>query len=118
MSHKHGAFSVAFAKAVTGELDGRTTLAKTAKALRERLERDLGGSPSTQEALIIRRVVSKALRCETIEAALLEGKADGERLEAFYISLSNSLRRDLVALGLQRRQKDVKDLDTYLKERA
>lgn len=97
---KHGGYSLVWEQALSGQLDGRSTVVKNMNALRDQLVRDLGGDPSTQSQILIDRVVVKAFRLQALEAAMMDGRA--EKAEVFYISLSNSLRRDLLALGLER----------------
>lgn len=93
-------------------LDGRTRLARTWQAVESELLSALGGDPTPQERILIGRVCFKLLRCHLYEAAFLSG--NGKPQEEKYLALANSLRLDLQALGLERREKKVVDLNAYL----
>lgn len=110
----HGGYSTIWRKALNGQVDGRTRLVKSINALRSQLTSDLGGSPSTQEKILIDRVTIKVFRLQGLETAMMEGR--GEKIENLYINMSNSMRHDLLALGLERRQKEVKTLQDILYE--
>jgi len=92
------------------DLDQRTKFAKALHAMRLELEESLGGTDvlSPQEKILLSRIVAKAARCGLFEVAILEGtvKADDDR----YIAWANSLRLDLMAVGLKRRKKTVASL--------
>ena len=93
-------------------LDGRTRLARTWQAVESELVSALGGDPTPQQRILIGRVCFKLLRCHLYEAAFLNGR--GKPQEEKYLALANSLRLDLQALGLERREKRVVDLNAYL----
>ena len=57
--------------------------------------------------------VYKLARCTLFEAATFAGE-DGA--DEHYLAWANSLRLDLQALGLQRRERQVMDLKTYIDE--
>lgn len=98
-------------------LDGRTRLAKALNQLRRELTADLGAAPSRAQRLIIDRVVFKSARLGFFEQGYLRGEvSDGAN--ATYIALANSLRLDLMALGLERRERQCLDLKEYLKEKG
>lgn len=99
-----GPFSKLYQPSSLALLDERTKFGKAVAALRQQLIKDLGGDISTQESMLVERAISKSLQCAALETRLLEGH-EGSR--PYYVSLSNSLRLDLLALGLQRRAKDV-----------
>lgn len=122
----HGAWTLKRALD-TGRLDMRSEAGQAIKRLRTQLETDLGGADnlSTQELLIVDRIVKKALIIEALENYALTRKSifkrNGELIGALgrhYLSYSEALRRDLLALGLQRRAKDVPNLSDYLSARA
>ena len=71
-----------------------------------------GVIPTPQQRILIGRVCFKLLRCHLYEAAFLNGR--GKPQEEKYLALANSLRLDLQALGLERREKRVVDLNAYL----
>lgn len=96
----HGAFSKAIKPNTLALLDKRTKFGKAVAALRHEFLKDLGMDISIQESILLDRVISKVLQCSIIERRLLEGH---EENRPFYISLSNSLRLDLLTLGLERK---------------
>lgn len=122
----HGAWSLK--RAInTGRLDMRSEAGQAVKRLQTRLETDLGGAEnlSTQERLIVDRIVKKVLIVEALETYALSRKSIFKRngeligcLGRHYLSYSEALRRDLLAVGLGRRAKDVPNLSDYLNARA
>ena len=84
-------------------LDRRCRLAKQLKHLRESLIGDLGGDVTTAQAVLIDRVTYKTANAHFFELAIANGETDNWKS---YTALTNSLRADLLALGLERRQKD------------
>lgn len=111
----------------TGRLDMRSEAGQAIKRLQTRLETDLGGTDnlSTQERLIVDRIIRKALIIEALETYALSRKSIFKRngeligcLGRHYLSYTEALRRDLLAVGLQRRTKDVPNLSDYLSARA
>ena len=81
--------------------------------LRMELVKHCGGEPSIAEGILIDRVIAKVLRCRLYEVGLLSDQTLGSR--DHYLAVANSLRLDLQALGLERKVKDVLDLEKYLK---
>jgi hypothetical protein len=96
-------------------VDGRTKLAKYMGLLRASLIKDLGGDPSTMQAVLIDRVVHKVTKCFLYERGVLSENNQGSR--DLYLALCNSLRLDLCALGLKRRARKIMNLDEYLREK-
>lgn len=122
----HGAWTLKRALD-TGRLDMRSEAGQAIKRLRTQLETDLGGADtlSTQERLLVDRIVKKALIIEALETYALSRrsifKRNGELIGALgrhYLSYTEALRRDLLAVGLGRRAKDVPNLSDYLNARA
>lgn len=122
----HGAWTLKRALD-TGRLDMRSEAGQAIKRLRMQLETDLGGvdTLSTQERLLVDRIVKKALIIEALETYALGRKSifkrNGELIGALgrhYLSYTEALRRDLLAVGLQRRAKNVPNLQDYLQARA
>ena len=68
------------------------------------LTSDVGGDPSTAERLLIQAAAVKATRVALLSEKLLEGGEPGEDGH-HALAWLNSMRLDLVALGLQRRAK-------------
>jgi len=97
-------------------LDGRSSLAKNLNLLRKELTEDLGESPSRAQQLIVERVIFKAARLRFFEEALLRGETDGQA-NIQYIALSNSMRLDLMSLGMKRVEKKCLDLQGYIKKK-
>lgn len=97
-------------------LDGRTVAARTMRHRLVELHNDLGGEAalSYQQKVICRRIIWLESWIETMEAHAAEGEdVDiGKQVQAL-----NSLIGCLKALGLERRSRDVPDLQTYLKQR-
>lgn len=101
------------------KLDGRSRFGKAVTQLRKSLISDLGGDLSTQESLIVDRVVFKVLRLCSFEAHILKSQGmESERQSREYLAMSNSLRLDLMALGLERRMKDITPLKETLEALA
>ena len=99
-----------------GNLDQRTRLAKALSAAESALVSALGGDLSPQELILVDRIVYKLARITLFEIATLTGKGRTEDTDKIYLAWSNSLRLDLQALGLKRRQKEVAELTTYIRE--
>lgn len=103
----HGAYLVTG----SGHLDQRSRLAKTLKDLRAHLAASLGASAwdelSLQQQIIGERMLRKAMAC-----ALMEANWDRTgRLPVDYLKFAHSMRRDLEALGIEKRLKDSKVID-------
>jgi len=112
----HGAYSLMrrLRDGLAG-LDGRIGEVKAARSLEEALIADQGGEVSAARAILTRRAVVKTLGAERLEKRMIES---GAPLDQHYLCLVNSLRRDLEALGLERREKDALDLRTLLDQAA
>ena len=98
-------------------LDGRSREAKILREIEAALVTSLGGDPSPQQILIIKRACVKALRCTAMEHQIvtLDGNVP-ESLSQDYLRWSRELRNDLLALGLERKQKQITDLHSYIRE--
>ena len=106
---KHGAFSRVHLK----RLDRRTRESKTLIAARGALTSAMGGQPSPQQAMLIEHVAFKMLRCALYEMATLAGDTTAGT-DHIYLAWANSLRLDLQALGMNRKNKQVISLHSYL----
>jgi hypothetical protein len=84
--------------------DGRSALARRWRDIASQLTADIGGDPSEAQSLIARRAATLGVWCEQCEAALAQGRALD--IVAF-TTATNSLRRLLADLGLERRTRDV-----------
>ena len=93
-------------------VDGRSALVRRYRDVLAQLISDIGGDPSEAQSLIARRAATLAVWCEQEEAVLASGKPlnIGE-----YATATNTLRRLLLDLGLERRMRDVTPrIDAYL----
>ena len=108
---------------VLHDLDHRGAWARRLKDLIVNHVNDLGGADNVSEAekLLVRRCAMLSLQCELQEQrfALNEGgEATSAQIEV-YQRTTNTLRRTLEALGLQRRAREVvPTLSQYLESKA
>jgi hypothetical protein len=83
---------------------------------------DLGGADivSAAESSIIRRVATETIELELLEQRFaISGKGASSDDLDLYARISNSLRRHLEAIGLERRSRDVTPtLSDYLEQRS
>ncbi len=101
-----------------GRLDWRSREARFVGEVEAELITTLGGEPTVQECLLIRRAAVKSMRLALMESKLLKSDSDvPEALGKNYLRWSRELREDLKILGLQRRAKPIQDLDAYLSEK-
>ena len=96
-----------------GNIDERTSVGKAHKALTGHLRQFVGESTVITE-LLLSRIVFKALKLYLFESEEL-GKPLSEMLPV-YLSMSNSLRRDLAELNRLASAPKEQDLMDYLKE--
>ena len=93
-------------------VDGRSVIARRYRDILAQLTSDIGGDPSEAQSIIIRRATQLAVWCEQAEAEAAGGKSlnIGE-----YATATNTLRRLLLDLGLERRMRDITPrIDAYL----
>jgi len=117
----HGGYSFL----TTGRLpEHRVHIRRYLTNCREGLIADHGGESnlSTSQALLIDRVISKlgCIRCieEHIrENSVMVGQELAPSLKSSYLAFNNSVRLDLLALGLEKKLEDVTSLDKYVKEK-
>ena len=93
-------------------VDGRSTLGRELAHWRQCHADDLGGDPSAAQATVIERIAAKRLMVGALETFILSAPSTllvKERLYLvnLYRQMSDSLRADLVTLGLERRAKEV-----------
>ena len=101
--------------AVLEGVDGRTHAARRFREITTAMESDLGGDLTEAKRLILDRVATLAIWLEAAEARL----AKGESFDlATYATGTNTLRRLLSDLGLERVAKDAGDLRQYIAGRA
>jgi hypothetical protein len=99
------------------KLDGRTAIAKAIQDRLATLEDDLGGrdSLSYQQHSLCKRIVWLEALIESREAALARGD---EISEGAHTQQINALVGLLKTVGLDRKARDVPDLQTYLRNKA
>ena len=123
----HGATAV-LRRLRDGDLDMRLGPGRQIREMALRLARDLGANRvddlSAQQQVLVRRVAVKEVVLRLIESYALAGNVIGKNgrlvspLAEHYLAYSNSIRLDLVALGLERRTKEATvDLATHLRQR-
>jgi len=98
-----------------GDIDARTAAFRRFKELVASYTSDLGGDLTTAQSAIIQRAVSLQVWLEDAEAAYAKS---GQLDIATYTTASNALRRLLADIGLERKTKDVLDLDAYVRQRG
>lgn len=105
----HAGYADIWRKAIKGELDGRSLVARAVRELKQNLINDLGGEDriSTSERIIIDRAVVKTLKAQSFETMMLEGEPMSKSAEELYLSITNSLRKDLSVIGFERRARPV-----------
>ncbi len=97
------------------KLDGRGVVARRMKAIRHELAEALGGADalSPQQKILIDTIAVRVIRTKMLTAAMLGGdglSAEAERRLNWHLA---SLRRDLVALGLEKRATHSPSLKEY-----
>ena len=108
-----------FASGYLDRLDGRTSIAVTMRGRWQAMTDDLGGVD--QLSYSQRSLVERALWLEHWLAVQEEALASGQ-YEVFdagkWTQACNSLMGILKTLGIERRAKDVTDLQSYLRQKA
>jgi hypothetical protein len=104
----------------TDKLDRRTRLSMWIEKKKAALIRELGGSLSVQQEILVDRVCVKMAKCHLYEMGVLCNPPKTMGSKDFYLALSNSLRLDLQVLfpdGLKKQGKKITDLNDYLKSK-
>lgn|SRR5262245_2758143 len=99
--------------------DGRSAWSRRMRDLINLHLSDLGGADNVSEAekSIVRRVATLTVELERMESVFAEaGEASPEQLD-LYQRVSNSMRRMLETVGLERRAKPVETLQEYLRKK-
>ena len=84
------------------DLDLRTNAGKFANSIKNGLQAQIG-SPTAGQQILIKLVAIKVLRCEMMYDQVLSNPRGGDlqdRIENYFLAWSNSMRRDLEALGV------------------
>lgn len=85
-------------------VDGRSVVLRRYREILAQLTSDMGGDPSEAQQQIARRAAMLAIWCEQQDT----NAANGAVIDiAAYTTASNSLRRLLESLGLERRSRNV-----------
>jgi len=99
-------------------VDRRTKEGKLISHIEASLADALGGDLSPQEILSVQRASVIAWRCSRFEKHILSGNGNTpESLERNYLSWVRALMDILRTLGLERRAKEITDLQTYLAQK-
>ncbi len=96
------------------KVDGRTRTGKLMRDIRAALVEHVGGEANAAQQLIIHAATIKIMRCILIERRVLSEQSLDEGDRHQYLAWSNSLRRDLEALGVAGRKGVAPDLHTYI----
>jgi hypothetical protein len=96
-------------------LDRRTAAAKIMKRIVRDLMEHLGGDPTPPQRLLVQSASIKALRLALLADRLLTEESLAEGADHHCLAWSNSMRLDLQALGLERRERPLLNLAAYLK---
>jgi hypothetical protein len=96
-------------------VDGRSRLGKWMNHLRGELVTHVGGEPSIAESILIEQIVIKTLKSHLYHTGLFKDKSFGSKDHA--LAVQNSIRLDLMALGLKKRTRKIMDLTDYIKAR-
>ena len=119
---KHGGYSFL----TKGKLpQNRKHVLKYLTAVRKHLIIDLGpgeGNLSAAKLILIDRVISKlgCIRCieEHIrENSVMVGEELAPSLKASNLAFNNSVRLDLMAMGIEKKTADINSLDKYVEEK-
>lgn len=89
---------------VLNDVDGRSTVFRRYREILASLVSDMGGDPSEAQEQIARRAASLAIWCEQADTDAANGKPIDI---GAYTTASNSLRRLLESLGLERKARNV-----------
>lgn len=98
------------------EIDGRTREAKIVNATIADLTEQVGGNPSAAQKLLIHATAVVVLRIRCALDKYGSG-ANIESLDKHFVSLQNSLRLNLITLGLEPATERVPSLERYLEAR-
>lgn len=101
-------------------LDGRSVWPRRWRELVRLHLSDLGGEECVSEAelALVKRAATLILELERRELGFAQaGQVSDQQLAVFQTTV-NTLRRLLESIGLQRRAKEVPDLQTYLRQKS
>jgi hypothetical protein len=100
-------------------VDGRSQVGRYVRQLRRQLSEHVGGSPSIPQRVLIEQAAIKAARIGLlVDKILTSADPDVDLATRCYLAWSNSLRRDLEALGLVKPEVQAPRLAEFLASRA
>ena len=103
---------------VLSQVDGRCRVGKTIREFAADLARHIGGNPTPAQRVLIREASIKNARIGLMVDQILDGGELGDDLASRqYLAWSNSLRRDLEALGLKAPEQKQPELGQFLAAR-
>jgi hypothetical protein len=98
-------------------VDGRCSVARAIRDFARELERHLGAEPTPAQRVLIREAAIKNARITMMSEAILDRSApDFDLVTRCYLAWSNSLRRDLEALGLKPPEQQVPRIADFLSQ--
>jgi len=100
--------------ATFADIDTRRTPFFQVRQLARRIARDMGDDLSTAQAQLVQRAATLGALCEDTEVRLLQGQPASV---ADFLTMINTQRRLLQALGLKRVPKDITSPLEYARQR-
>jgi hypothetical protein len=99
-------------------IDGRCRVARTIREFARELVAQVGGDPTPAQRILIREASIKNARITMMADAILDRDApDFDLTTRCYLAWSNSLRRDLEALGIKAPERKETELGQFLEAR-
>jgi hypothetical protein len=96
-------------------VDGRCRVARCIREFARELEAHIGGEPTPAQRVLIREAAVKNTKLGLLVDRILSGtEPDVDLATRCYLAWSNSLRRDLEALGLRKPEAKVPQLAEFL----
>jgi hypothetical protein len=99
------------------DLDRRTRAGRVMRSVITELTEHIGDATAPQR-LLIQSAALKSVRLALLSEQLLDGSPPSEGSDHHALSWLNSLRLDLMALGLERRGAKALDLSEYMRAQA
>ena len=96
-------------------IDGRCTVSRCIRDLAKALVEHVGGDPTPSQLILIREASIKNAKLGMLVDKILQGEEpDVDLATRCYLAWSNSMRRDLEALGLDRPEVQMPTIAGYL----
>lgn len=100
-------------------IDGRCQVARCIRDLAQELVRHVGGDPTPAQLLLIREAAIKNAKLGMlVDKILQDAEPDVDLATRCYLAWSNSLRRDLEALGIRQPEKVVQRLADVIRPKT